>query len=296
MDWDKLRVFHTVALHKSLTKAGQALHLSQSAVSRQIQGLEERMGIALFHRHARGLVLSEQGEILFKTVAEMVAKLEVTEIALAENTAKPKGPFKLTAPAAFTNLWLTRQMAEFTRLYSDIEVTLLADDRELDLTLREADAAIRMYPARHPDLVQKPLMQFSNSLFASNDYLRDHGIPTMLTDLKDHKLLGFEGGLSQPFAEVNWLFTSPEAKQLGLKPHFRANSLMALRTAVKQGIGIAALPDYLMYRARHISKVLPQIERPKTQAYYIYPMELKNSKRVNVFRNFITQKIATASF
>lgn len=296
MDWDKLRVFHTVALHQSFTKAGQALNLSQSAVSRQIQGLEERMGIALFHRHARGLMLSEQGDILFKTVADMVGKLQATEIALTENTAKPKGPFKLTAPAAFTNLWLARQMVEFTKLYPDIEVTLMAEDRELDLTLREADAAIRMFPARHPDLVQIPLIHFSNSLFASNDYLHEYGTPTMLSDLKHHKLLGFEAGLSQPFSEVNWLFERPEIKQLGLKSRFKANSLMALRTAVKQGMGIAALPDYLMHRARHISRVLPQIEGPKTEAYYIYPMELKNSKRVNIFRQFITQKMTAASF
>lgn len=296
MDWDKLRVFHTVGLHKSLTKAGQVLNLSQSAVSRQISALEERMHIALFHRHARGLMLSEQGEILFKTVSDMVSKLEATEMALAEASTKPKGPFKLTAPSAFTNLWLTQQMREFTELYPDIEVTLVAADRELDLTLREADAAIRLYPARQPDLVQRPLMSFSNSLFASNDYLHEHGVPTMLSDLKDHKLLGFEEGGTAPFAEVNWLYQLPEAKQLGLKPYFKVNSLMALRTAVKQGMGIAPLPNYLMYRARHVSRVLPQVEGPKTEAYYVYPMELKNSKRVNVFRNFIAQKIAAASF
>lgn len=296
MDWDKLRVFHTVGLHKSLTKAGQVLSLSQSAVSRQISALEERMGIALFHRHARGLMLSEQGEILFKTVSDMVSKLEATEMALAEASTKPKGPFKLTAPSSFTSLWLTQQMREFTELYPDIEVTLVAADRELDLTLREADAAIRLYPARQPDLVQRPLMSFSNSLFASNDYLHDHGTPTMLSDLKDHKLLAFEAGVNPPFAEVNWLYDLPEAKQLGLKPYFKVNSLMALRTAVKQGMGIAPLPTYLMYKARHVSRVLPQVEGPKTEAYYVYPMELKNSKRVGVFRNFISQKIAAASF
>lgn len=297
MDWDKLRVFHAVAQSKSLTRAGETLHLSQSAVSRQISALEEKMGIALFHRHARGLVLSEQGEILFKTVAEMVARLEHTEMTLAEALTRPKGPFKLTAPSAFTNLWLTQQMQEFTQLYPDIEVTLVAADRELDLTIREADAAIRLYPARQPDLVQCPLMCFSNSLFASNDYVREHGVPQMLSDLRGHKLLGFEESVSgAPFAEVNWLYALPEAKQLGLKPYFKVNSLMALRTAVKNGMGIAALPDYLMYRARHVSRVLPLLNGPKTEAYYVYPMELKHSKRVNVFRNFIAPKIAAANF
>lgn len=296
MDWDKLRVFHTVGMHLSLTKAAQALNLSQSAVSRQISGLEESMSTALFHRHARGLMLTEHGEILFKTVSDMVGKLEATQSALTESSHRPKGPFKLTAPSAFTNLWLTQQMREFTELYPEIEVTLVAADRELDLTRREADAAIRLYPARQNDLVQRSLMNFSNSLFASNDYLHTRRTPAILSDLKDHKLLGFEEGIAAPFAEVNWLYQLPEAKQLGLKPYFKVNSLMALRTAVKQGMGIAPLPNYLMYRARHISRVLPQVEGPKTEAYYVYPVELKNSKRVNVFRNFITQKIAAASF
>jgi DNA-binding transcriptional LysR family regulator len=297
MDWDKLRVFYTVALCKSLTKAGESLNLSQSAVSRQISGLEERMNMPLFHRHARGLMLTEQGDMLFKTVAEMVTKLQATENALAEASTKPKGPFKLTAPAAFTTFWLTKQLKEFTDLYPEIDVTLVSEDRELDLTRREADVAIRVWPAKQPDLVQIPLMKLGNSLYASNDYLRTYGIPTMISDLAQHKLLGFDTSLSAlPFAGVNWLYDLPEAKQLDLKPFFKANSLLALRTAVKQSMGIALLPDYLMHGARHISKVLPALQGPVTEAYYVYPVELKNSKRVNVFRSFLTQKLASAGF
>ncbi len=296
MDWDKLRIFHTVAQHKSLTRAGEVLGLSQSAVSRQISALEEKLGIALFHRHARGLMLSEQGEILFRTVSEMVSKLQATESALAEATARPKGPFKLTAPSALGNLWITQLMKEFTDLFPEIEVTLLCEDRELDLSLREADAAIRLYPAKNPDLVQKPIMTLHNSLFASNDYLRIHGIPKHLSDLAGHKLIGYESISAPPFAEVNWLFDRPEAKQYGLKPFFKVNSLLALRTAVKQGMGIAFVPEYLMYRTRHVSRVLEDLAAPATEGYFIYPMELKNSKRVGVFRNFLQQKIAESNF
>lgn len=295
MDWDKLRVFHTVALSKSLTKAGETLNLSQSAVSRQISALEEKMGIALFHRHARGLMLTEQGEILFRTVSEMVTKLQATEISLAESSARPKGPFKISVPATFGTIWLASQMKEYTDLYPEIQVTLLCEDRELDLTLRQADAALRFHPARHPDLVQVPLFSLRNSLYASNDYLRVHGVPKSLNDLKHHKLLGYDVSVgTQPFPEVNWLQELPAAKEL--TPFFKVNSLLAMRTAVKQGMGIAALPDYLMHRTRHISRVLPEVNGPETQAYYMYPMELKNSKRIAVFRNFITQKIAESNF
>lgn len=296
MDWDKLRIFHTVALCKSLTKAGETLNLSQSAVSRQISALEEKMGIALFHRHARGLMLTEQGEILFRTVSEMVTKLQATEISLAESSARPKGPFKVTLTSTFGAMWLSAQMKEFTDLYPEIQVTLVCEDRELDLTQRQADAALRFFPARQPDLVQVPLTTLRNSLWAHNDYLHERGIPTSLADLKHHRLLAFDAaaGSSPPFPHVNWLFDQPGAKEW--VPYYKSNSLLALRTSVKQGMGIAALPDYLMHRSRHISRVLPEITGPQTQAYYMFPVELKNSKRIAVFRNFVQQKIAEANF
>ena len=294
MDWDKLKIFYTVALCKSHTKAGEALGLSQSAVSRKITGLEELLGTALFMRHARGLMLTEQGELMFRTVSEMVKKLEATQSAITETSARPKGPFKITAPSAFTNIWLARHMKEFTDIYPDIEVTLLSEDRELDLTRREADAAIRFYPSKQPDMVQVPLMRLGNSLYASNDYIRRYGMPQTLAELKDHRLLGFEDSGGQPFQEINWLYDLPEAQKLRLKPTFKMNSLLSMRVSVKQGMGIAPFPDYLMYRTRHVTKVLPEITGPATDGYYMYPTELRNSKRVAAFKNFIQQKLAEA--
>ena len=293
MDWDKLRVFHTVGLHKSLTRAAEALHLSQSAISRQISSLEEKLGIPLFHRHARGLMLTEHGEILFRTVCDMVAKLQATEVSLADATLKPKGPFALTVPATFGTLWLAAQMKEYCDLYPDIQMTLICEDRELDLSKREADAAIRFQPTRHPDLIQIPMMKLQNSLYASNDYLRQYGVPRTVDDLAKHRLLGFDRSVKiMPFPQVNWMFALTQ----GLSPYFTANSLLALRTMVKQGMGIAALPNYLMHRTRHISRVLDAVAGPITEAWYVYPVELKNSKRIKVFRSFITEKIAQSNF
>ena len=292
MDWEKLKIFYTVAVCKSHTRASEALNLSQSAISRRISSLEELLGTPLFLRHARGLMLTEQGELLFRTVAEMVKKLEATQSAISETSARPKGPFKITAPSAFTNIWLARYIKEFTDLYPDIDVTLISEDRELDLTRREADAALRFYPSKQPDMVQVPLMQLGNSLYASNDYLRRYGVPSSLADLKDHKLLGFDDSMAMPFHEINWLYRLPESEKLGLKPAFKVNSLLSLRVAVKQGMGIAPFPDYMMYRTRNVAKILPELKTPATDGYYMYPTELRNSKRVAAFKNFVQQKIA----
>lgn len=296
MDWDKLRIFYAVAQAQSLTRASESLGLSQSAVSRQISALEDKLKIPLFRRHARGLLLTEQGEILFKTVAEMVAKLHATENLLSESSDKPKGPFCITAPSAIGTIWLAPLLKEFSELYPDIDITLIVDDRELDLSMREADVAIRLFESKHPDLIQKHLMSLNNSIFASNDYLRDHGVPTTMADLAKHKLLGYPTSSPNPFPEIHWLFDHADAKAVRLTPFLRMNSLNGIRQAVKGGMGIAALPDYLMYRARHISRVMPHIQGPVTQAYYVYPMELKNSRRVAVFKNFIQRKISEYNF
>lgn len=291
MDWDKLRVFYTVAQAKSLTRAGESLALSQSSVSRQISALEEKLKITLFHRHARGLVLTEQGEILHKTVSEVVAKLHATETILAESGTRPKGQFRITTPAAFGSIWLAPLLKEFQDFYPDIEITLIVDDRELDLAMREADVAIRMFPSKHPDLIQIPLTNLSNSLYASNDYLRDYGIPQTLADLRRHRIIAYPNNLPPPSPHVHWLLELSEVKKMKLTPAIQINSLNAMRRAVKSGVGIASLPDYIMHRTRHVSKVLSHLESPRTEMYYVYPLELKNSRRVAVFRSFIERKI-----
>ena len=100
IDWDKLRVFHAVAEAGSFTHAGDTLNLSQSAVSRQISALEEALQVPLFHRHARGLILTEQGEALNRTVREVFAKLAITEALLTESKEKPAGRLKVTTTVA----------------------------------------------------------------------------------------------------------------------------------------------------------------------------------------------------
>lgn len=293
LDWDKLRIFHTVATARSFTRAGELLNLSQSAISRQIGTLEEHLQVALFHRHARGLLLSEQGEILFRTVSDILGKLSAAENALLESKERPRGPLKITAPVAIGTSWLTPNLPEFVAAYPDITLTLLIDDRELDLTMREADVAIRLFPARHPDLIQKKLISLTNSLYASSDYLKEYGVPAKAEDLAKHRLISFGEEMRLPFAEVNW------ALKAGVKPGtaehapaFKINNMLGMMEAVRSGLGIAGLPDYMVGIDKNITHILPEIHGPKADMYLIYPVELRNSKRVKVFRDFIARKLA----
>jgi DNA-binding transcriptional LysR family regulator len=292
MDWDKMRIFHAVATAQSFTRAADVLNISQSAISRQIGALEEDLQVALFHRHARGLLLTEQGEILFKTVSEIFSKLSAAENALLESRERPRGPLKITAPVAIGTAWLTPHMREFGELYPEIVVTLLVDDRELDLTMREADVAIRLFPARHPDLVQKQLTSLNNSAYASNEYLRKYGVPKTPLDLQQHKLITYGEDMRLPFAEVNWLLKAGLAPGEERKPSFKINSVAGMLKAVESNIGIAGLPDYMVQGMPGISKVLPELKGPVTDVYFIYSVELRNSKRIKVFKDFLIRKLA----
>lgn len=290
MDWDKLRIFHTVATAKSFTHAGEILNLSQSAISRQISALEDSLQVALFHRHARGLMLTEQGEILFRTVSDILTRLASAENALLESKERPRGPLKITAPVSIGTTWLTPHMREFGELYPEITVSLLVDDRELDLTMREADVAIRLFPAKHPDLIQKKLTTLKNSAYASTEYLRAYGWPKKPADLHNHKLIIFGEDIRLPFAEVNWLLGGEsDAERRNV---FKINSLFGMMKAVESGIGIAGLPDYMVRGKPNISKVLPELEGPPTDVYFVYSLELRNSKRINVFKDFLIRKLA----
>ena len=131
MDWDKLRIFYAVAEAGSFTHAGEALNLSQSAISRQISALEDSLKVTLFHRHARGLILTEQGEVLHSTARDVFGKLAMTEAMLTESKVRPRGALKVTTTFAFGVKWLTPRLGEFLDLYPDIQLTLLIDDREL---------------------------------------------------------------------------------------------------------------------------------------------------------------------
>ena len=204
MDWDKLRVFHAVAEAGSFTHAGDTLNLSQSAVSRQISALEEALQVPLFHRHARGLILTEQGESLNRTVREVFAKLAMTEALLTESKEKPAGRIKVTTTVGFGSSWLAPRLQEFLENYPDVSMTLLLDDTDLDLAMREADVAIRMHPPKQPDLVQRHLMAMDWHVCASPAYLAKHGTPTRPEELDDHHIILF-GDYRPPVADMNWL-------------------------------------------------------------------------------------------
>ncbi len=294
MDWDKLRVFHTVAEVGSFTHAGEALSLSQSAVSRQISTLEDSLNVPLFHRHARGLALTEQGELLFRTVHEVFTKLAITKARITDSRERPQGRLKITTTVAFGSIWLTSRISEFVDLYPDIDVSLVLADTELDLSMRQADAAIRMTPPTQPDLIQRHLMTMRYHVYATPEYLKEHGMPKTIKDIDadNHRLIVYGDDARPPVADLNWLLEVGMPKGKKRRPVLKVNSVYGIFRAVQTGLGIGALPDYMSREESTLVRILPEIEGPTIDTYFVYPEEMRNTKRITVLRDFLVDQVS----
>jgi DNA-binding transcriptional LysR family regulator len=292
MDWDKVRIFYTVAEAGSFTHAGENLKLSQSAVSRQISSLEESLNVSLFHRHARGLILTEQGELLFRTATDVLQKLSITEQRILDNRISPEGPLTINTTVAFGSVWLTSRMAGFLELYPRIDVSLALSDDDLDLSMREADVAIRMIAPTQGDLIQRHLLKMPYKVFASPRYLKRYGIPKDPSELDKHRIIVYGEGANPPSSNGNWLLEAGSAKGQRRRATLRVNSIYGILRAVEGGLGIGALPDYMQRESTRLVEVLPELKCPQIDAYFVYPEELKNMKRISVFRDYLIMRIA----
>jgi DNA-binding transcriptional LysR family regulator len=296
VDWDKLRIFHAVAEAGSFTAAGRSLGMSQSAVSRQIAALEQELGVALFHRHSRGLILTEQGETLRETAREVFAKLAMTEAQLSEARDRPSGHLTVTTTFAFAAIWLTPRLKEFQRLYPEIALTLLTSDATLDLGMREADVGIRMGAPSEPDLVRRHLMTIHSHLYASPGYLAEAGPVERPADLARHRLVVYGQGPLTSLANPAWmleLIGGPEARRHIV---LEANSILCLLQAVESGLGIASLPDYAVGEHAALVRVLPDLHGPSFECYFVYAEEMRHSARVTAFRDYLQKQVANYRF
>jgi DNA-binding transcriptional LysR family regulator len=295
LDWDRIRIFHAVARAGSFTKAAETLNLSQSAISRQIGGLEEDLGAPLFHRHARGLVLTEQGEILLGTARDVAARMAAAQTALSESKDRPAGHLRVSTTVGIGAVWLTSHLSEFFDAYPEIDISLLINDGEADLGMREADVAIRLTVPTQPDLIQRRLMTVHVHVYAAPAYLEAYGTPHSVDDLDRHRLIAYGTDLPPPVPSLNWVLVAgrePDSTQPPRKAVLRVNHVLGMLRAAETGIGLATLPDYLVSRSRRLVRILPELEGPSFTAYFVYPEELRASKRVAVFRDFLLRKVA----
>jgi DNA-binding transcriptional LysR family regulator len=287
LDWDKLRIFHAAADAGSFTHAGEVLGLSQSAVSRQVSALEQDLQVPLFHRHARGLILTEQGELLYRTVCDVVFKLENAQAHLADSKERPGGELRVTTTLGIGTNWLTPRLGEFLELYPDIKLTVLLVDGELDLAMREADVAIRVREPVQADLIRRRIFTMHFHAYASAAYLKRYGEPKTFDDLDNHRIITYGAQAQTYLNNINYLHGAGRDAKDPRPSTLTINNISALRRAVENGIGIAVLPDYLALSETGLVRILPQSEMPELDCYLVYPEEMKNVARVRVFCDFL---------
>jgi len=296
LDWDKLRIFHTAAESGSFTHAAEKLGMSQSAVSRQISALEDDLGLKLFIRHARGLVLTEVGEQLFRTAHRMSWELAQVETQMSESQDVPTGPLIVTTTVGIGSTWLSSRLDEFLKLYPLIQLEIRLNDAELDLAMREADVAIRLHRPNQSEMIQRKLFTVHNHFYASNAYIDELGMPASAEQLDDHRIISFGEPVPSYLGDINYLERMGRSDSSPRRAALKVNAIYGMLQACRAGIGIAMLPDYVTEQEDGLVQVLPEIELPAYEGFFVYPPALKNSKRVGVFRDFLVAKAREWSF
>jgi DNA-binding transcriptional LysR family regulator len=288
MDWDKLRIFHAVADAGSLTHAGDKLNLSQSAVSRQIRALEEALDATLFHRHARGLILTEQGELLFDATRAMTKRLDAAWARIRDSEDEVFGELRVTTTFGFGTLWLAPRLPKLYERYPDLKIDLMLEERVLDLPMREADVAIRMKEPSQADLIRKRLMTVRMLLYASRRYLDRAGGLEVLGDIRNHRLICQNTGSAQVTAGAMMI---QELMTHGPRSLLTINNYFGVLQGVLNDLGIGVLPDYITEDLPELVRVLPDVESAEVPVFLAYPEELRQSQRIAAFRDFVQEEV-----
>ncbi|NNU81933.1 LysR family transcriptional regulator [Halovulum dunhuangense] len=288
MDWDKLRIFHAVADAGSLTHAGDTLLLSQSAVSRQIRALEESLGVTLFHRHARGLILTEQGELLFEATKSMRKRLESATARIRDSSDTIYGELRVTTTTGFGTMWLAPRLKRLYERYPNLKIDLILEERVLDLPMREADVAVRMKEPSQADLIRRRLMDVVIKFYASRNYIEAFGEPRTVEDLATHRIISQSPTSRQVSAGQTWMAPFLSAEHAS---HLTVNNYFGILQAVVNDLGIGSLPNYLITDFPQLVNVLPEEMSKAIPVYIAYPVELRQSKRVAAFRDFLIEEI-----
>ena len=288
MDWDKLKIFHNVALDLNISEAAHKMNISHSSISRQVSALERELKVSLFKRHARGLTLTEQGKILFKTAHDIFGKIALTEAQLTDSKEKPAGPLTIAATVAFGTTWLAPRIEKFANSYPDIDISIIIENKYTDLAQGEADVALRLTEPTQMDLIRFPLYEFQFKIYSSPEYIEKYGIPKDISELSKHKIVAFGHDVEPSIPDVNCILDLlPKKKKVKV---LYVSNMYGVMRAIGGGAGIGALPEYMKISSNNLVPILPDAKTPKAVIYFTYPSELKGSKKIAALRDFLVRE------
>ena len=278
-----MAVFAAVVEARSFSEAARRLGVSKSAASKTVSALEDRLGARLLNRTTRRLSLTEAGQALHERAARIIADAEEAELAVTRLQDEPRGTLRVNAPMSFGWRHLAPALAAFQTQYPDLRVDLTLDDRIIDLVAEGFDMAVRIAALPDSSLVARKLAPNPRVVCGSPAYFERAGRPGRPQDLKAHNCLGY----TYLATGDRWRFDGPEGPAtVQVTGSLYANNGDALLAAVRDGVGLALLPIFIVeedLRAGRLEAVLPECNDESSAVYAVYPASRHLSRKVRAF-------------
>jgi DNA-binding transcriptional LysR family regulator len=281
----RIGIFVAVVKNQSFAGAARELGITSSAVSKQVQNLENELQIKLLNRTTRKVSATEEGAIFFERAARALEDLHEAKEQVHELKTNPKGSLKVSIPLSLGINYLSKDIAAFAKQYPDIHLDVSFDDRIVDIVSEGFDLVIRISELRDSSLIARRLAPCPFAICASSEYLKTHGPLNSPEDLADHNVLAYtrNTGLHE------WRYKARNGKggQVSLKGTFKSDSGQMMCEAALQGIGIAILP--IFYVAEHLKtgsliKILPQYTTwPNRDIHAVFMPNRYLSTRLRLF-------------
>ena len=252
-NWDDILFFLEVARTRNLARAGQKLKVDHTTVSRRIRELERSLNTSLFKRSKAGFSMTEAGLRLLQFAEGMENNANaIVETVVGSEKADAFGAVRIASMEGIGSMYLTRCMADFSKVYPSIQVELITDTRLLDMTRREADIFVSFFRPKGRRLSVRKAGEFKIFLYASSGYLQSYPKPVDLKDLDNHGFIDFIDEHIH-IKENRWL------SDILRPPHvvFKSTSLVSQFIAASGGVGIAMLPSYVAAHNKDLQPVLP---------------------------------------
>ena len=288
---DSLQTFVSVVRSRNFTSAADALGVTPSAVSKQISGLEERLGVRLLNRTTRSVSPTEAGQMFYQHCENILESITEAEKLVTDFDITPRGRLRITAMSNFGRRELARIFTDFAQKYPDISFDLHISDRPLDIVKEGYDFALRLGTQEDSRLIAKSVAEQKIVICASRDYLKEWGVPEKLEDLQNHRILIVANA---EYARSNWLRQFEKDHNFTLSSIERklaVNDIDLVYEACLAGMGITALPTYIAERhlqSGELVQLFPQVEIPVRTIKVVFPQNRYLANKSRAFLDFIT--------
>ena len=280
MDLEALKIFYVVAREKQITSASACLGKTQPAISERLKRFQKDLDTQLYTVGKNGIILTATGELLFEKAKKILSEVETLKYDI-QNASKAKCHLRIATTHAFVSQVLMKVIPRFIEECPEVNITIIADDSPLDLNLRETDISVRTFLDSSKHLQQDFLATYHIQLFASRDYLNRNGTPQKVQDLENHILISYPEDVAKPYSDVNWhLSLISKNNRIAI----RVNSSHALQMAAISGAGIISLSkEAIILNDLDVERVLPELEGPSVDMYYVYNKSTNNNKYIQSF-------------